>query len=236
MKKNANIMLVFILWANYSVATAQIGTNTADSLSFGLKQIANNESTSTWIKFNNSVKINPETLFEDYKTAFELSAFDKMIVSKTFVDDIGFTHHNYQQFYKSIPIDGESINVHTNKNGETYAATGRILKGLSIETSPKLTPQEAIDSALKFVNAKEYMWQNSFFENELKQKTSKADTTYYPHPLLVIKEEQAYSSGTRIFHLAYRMDIYTSSPFYALRIYIDALSGAFIEKYPLQSN
>ena len=201
-----------------------------------MRKIAQFESTSNWIKFNGDVKIKPETLFEEHKAAFELSAFDKMIVSKTFIDDIGFTHHNYQQFYKSVPIDGESVNVHTNKNGETYAATGRILKGINVGTTPKLTAQEAINLALKFVNAKEYMWQNSFFENELKQKNTNPDTTYYPKPLLVIKEEQGFSSGLGIFHLAYRMDIYSSSPFYSQRIFIDAHSGVIIEKHPLQSN
>lgn len=207
-----------------------------DLLNPSMKQIASPESEQHWIKFKISAKINPETLFEEHKTAFDLSTFDKMVVNKSFIDDIGFTHRNYQQFYKSIPIDGESVNVHTNKNGETYAATGRILKGINVETSPKLSPQEVIDVALAFVNAKEYMWQNTFWENELKQKNHNADTTYYPKPLLVIKEERNYNSGLGIFHLAYRLDIYTSSPFYSQRIYIDAHSGVIIEKYPLQSN
>ena len=60
--------MAFLLWANYLVIFAQNGGNKKDSLSFGLKQIANVESTSTWIKFNTTAKINPETLFEDYKT------------------------------------------------------------------------------------------------------------------------------------------------------------------------
>jgi Zn-dependent metalloprotease len=157
MKKNASIMLVFMFWVNYYSTFAQSSNNKTDSLSIGLKQIANIGSTPTWIKFNNSAKINQETLFEDYQTAFGLSDADKMIVNKLFSDDAGFTHRNYQQYYKSVPIDGESVNVHTNKNGETYAASGRILKGINIEISPNLTAQEVIDSALKFVNAKKYI-------------------------------------------------------------------------------
>ena len=78
------------------------------------------------------------------------------------------------------------------------------------------------------------MWQNTFFENELKEK--KSDATYYPLPVLVIKEERNQNSGLGIFHLAYRMDIYASSPRYAQRIFIDAHTGEIIEKYPLQSN
>ena len=128
MKKNASILIAFTLWANYLVAFAQAGSNKEDSLSLGLKQIAEIESTPVWIKFKTSAQINPKTFFEDYKVAFRLSDFDTMIVGESVTDDIGFTHCNYQQFYKSISIDGESVNVHTSKNGETYAATGRILK------------------------------------------------------------------------------------------------------------
>jgi Zn-dependent metalloprotease len=236
MKKIIGSILVLIVGTNCFRASAQVGSIKQDSLSFEMKQIAMPESEPNWIKFKSSAKIKPETLFEEHKIAFGLSPFDKMQVSKSFIDDIGFTHHNYQQFYKSIPIDGESINVHTNKKGETYAATGRILKGINVEISPKLTAQEAIDLALKFVNAKEYRWQNTFWENELKQKNSKADTTYYPQALLVIKEERNFNSGLGIFHLAYRMDIHASSPLYSQRIFIDAQTGEIIGKYPLQSN
>ena len=144
-----------------------------DSMNPALKEIALPESEENWIKLKTTSKINPETIFVEYKMAFGLSDFDKMVVNKSFQDDIGFTHHNYQQYYKSVLIDGESVNIHTNKSGETYAATGRILKGINIETTPKLTAQEAIDVALNFVNAKEYMWQSTFWENELKIQTSK---------------------------------------------------------------
>lgn len=205
-----------------------------DLLNLSMKQIALPESEQNWIRFKTSAKINPETLFEDYKTAFELSAYDKMVVNKTFVDDIGFTHRNYQQYFKGIPIDGESVNVHTNKNGETYAATGRILKGINIDVVPKLTPQEAIEAALRYVNAQEYMWQNALFENELKEKEN--DATYYPKPQLVIKEKRTFNAGTGVYHLAYRMDIYAASPHYYQRIFVDAHSGEIIDKYPLQSN
>jgi Zn-dependent metalloprotease len=207
-----------------------------DLLNPSMKQIASPESEQNWIRFKTSAKINPETIFEEHKTAFELSAYDKMVVNKTFVDGIGSTHLNYQQYFKGVLIDGESVNVHTNKNGETYAATGRILKGINVDVVPKLTPQEAIEVALKFVNAQEYMWQNAFWENELKQKKSDSKATYYPQPLLVIKEKRNYNQGLGIFNLVYRMDIDSSSPHYSQRIFVDAHSGEIIDKYPLESN
>lgn len=201
-----------------------------------MQQIASPESEEHWIRFKSSAKINPKTIFEDHKVAFELSAFDKMVVNKTFVDDIGFTHRNYQQYFKGILIDGESVNVHTNKDGETYAATGRILKGISVETTPKISANKAIEAALRFVNAKEYMWQNTFWENELKQKNNDPKATYYPQPTLVIKEKRSYNQGLGVFNLVYRMDIDSSSPHYSQRVFVDALSGEIIDRYPLESN
>lgn len=207
-----------------------------DLLNPTMKQIASPESEEHWIRFNSSAKVNPETIFEVHKTAFELSANDKMLVNKSFIDDIGFTHINYQQYFKGVPIDGESVNVHINKNGETYAATGRILKGIAIETTPKLTANEALEAALKFVNAKEYMWQNTYWENELKQKKNDPNATYYPSPTLVIKEKRSQNQGLGIFNLVYRIDIDSSSPHYSQRVFVDALSGEIIDKYPLESN
>lgn len=230
-------MKILILLITLFVPTLSFTQSTFyDLMNNSMKQIASTESEENWIKFKPTAKIKPETIFEEHKTAFELSTFDKMKVNKSFKDDIGFTHINYQQHYKGILIDGESVNVHTNKEGETYAATGRILKGISVETNPKLTAQEAIDIALKFVNAKEYMWQNTYWENELKQKNNDPNATYYPSPTLVVKEKRNYSQGLGIFNLAYRIDIDSSSPHYSQRIFVDALSGEIIDKYPLESN
>lgn len=207
-----------------------------DSLNPSMKQIALPESEQNWIRFKSSQKISPETIFEDYKTAFELTTNDKMVKNHSFKDDIGLSHINYQQYFKGIPIDGESINVHTNKDGETYAATGRILKGISVEISPQITAQDAIEIALKFINAQEYMWQNAFWENELKQKKNDPNATYYPLPILVIKEKRNQRQGLGIYNLVYRIDISSSSPHYSQRVFVDALSGEIIDKYPLESN
>lgn len=233
--KSVIIKLCFsLLFISSTFVSAQ--TRYYDLMNPAMKQIASPESEEHWIKFNATAKINPETIFEVHKVAFELSENDKMVINKSFKDDIDFTHINYQQYHKGILIDGESVNVHTNKNGETYAATGRILKVIIVETTPKLTANEAIEAALKFVDAKEYMWQNAFWENELKQKKKDTNATYYPSPILVIKEKRNYNQGLGIFNLAYRIDIDSSSPHYSQRIFVDAISGEIIDKYPLESN
>lgn len=201
-----------------------------------LQKIATEVSSDFLIYFKEDVQINPETLFEDNRNAFELSSDDVMKIGQVFTDDIGYTHYNYRQFYKGIPIDGESVNVSFPPAGTGVTALGNILKGIDLQIKPKLSETEAIQAVLDFISAEEYMWQNTFFENELKEKKEDTTASYYPIPELVIKEERNQNSGTGVFHLAYRMDIYTSSPFYAQRVFIDAVTGLVIENYPLMPN
>ncbi len=66
-----------------------------DSMNTALKQISTPESEENFIKFKTSEKINPSTVFEEYKTAFGLPEFDNMTINISFADDLGFTHHNY---------------------------------------------------------------------------------------------------------------------------------------------
>lgn len=207
-----------------------------DTMTAELKQIASEESENGWIKFRITANLNAATIFENNRIAFGLSKNDTVKVAKVFKDDLEMTHYNYIQYYNGIPIDGESVNVHQAESGQVVSATGNLKTNLQLQTVHSITKNQAIDLALRFVNAKEYMWQSTFFENELKQKYSNPDTTYYPQTHLVIKEKQSYTGGTGIFYLAYRMDIYSASPFYAQRIFIDANSGEIVEKYPLQSN
>ena len=178
--------------------------------------------------------MNPKTLFLDFKSAFGLAEDDEMMNYKTEVDDLGFTQNHFKQYYKNIIIDGESFTVHTNKGGSTYAGNGNILTGISLNTVPILTANEAIDFALKSINSKEYRWQSDFWEKEIKERTAKPDSSYFPTPELVIKEIK--NASFKQYFLAYRMDIYSSSPNFSQRIFIDANTGNVLQTFPLQSN
>ena len=70
MKKLLFISGFVIVFVFVSKVTAQ---NTPyDLLNPSMKEIATLESEPNWIKFKAFAKINPKTLFENHKTAFEL--------------------------------------------------------------------------------------------------------------------------------------------------------------------
>ena len=241
MKRIASTFLSLAIGANYFLVSAQQpDLIKKDTLNPVMRKIAKPESEPNWIKFKDSININPETIFIEFKPAFDLRENDTMLISKIEKDDLGFTHYHYQQYYKNIKIEAGTFTIHTNKNRITYAANGKILTGINIDIIPVLTPKQAIDLSLKYINAKEYMWQSEFWEKNLKERTGNPDATYYPKPELVIREiknknTKSYLQDKQYF-LVYKLDIYSSSPNYSQRVFIDAKTGEILEIFPLQSN
>jgi bacillolysin len=241
MKKIILIILALSIGVNYLTVSAQeTDAIKSDSLNSLMKKIAIPESKQNWIKFKDDIKVNPLTIFIDYKAEFNLSDNDAMILYKTTKDDLGFTHFQYQQYYKNIIVSGGTYNVHSNKKGITFAANGKILTEIYINVLPILNEKQIIDKTLKYVNAKEYMWQSDFWEKDLKVRTGKADTTFFPTPQLVIREIKnkniKFNMRNSKYFLAFQLDIYSSSPNYSQRIFIDANNGDILETIPLQSN
>lgn len=222
------------------VTAQQTDHNNDDLLNSQMKEIAKPESIPTWIKFKDDIIIDPITIFLEHKVAFNLKENDKMVLYETVMDDLGFTHYRFQQYYKDIKVDGGAYQVHTNKNSITYAANGKILTDIDINVVPVLNDKQAIDITLKFVNANEYMWQSEFWEKDLKERTGNSDTTYFPIPQLVIREikDNIKETNTIVkqYYLVYRLDVYSSSPNYSQRIFIDANTGELLHSFPLQSN
>src|SRR5690349_16360139 len=84
------IASVFVTGSMMAQATLQINPK--------MGAIATPESDRNWINFKEGTLINPQTIFNDLREAFDLSASDQMQLLKTQSDEIGFTHYRYQQF------------------------------------------------------------------------------------------------------------------------------------------
>ncbi|HSB01867.1 MAG TPA: hypothetical protein VLE49_14550, partial [Anaerolineales bacterium] len=53
----------------------------------------------------------------------------------------------YQQTYQGIPVFGGELMVNTNQNGDLYSMNGEVSQGLSIDTQPAITAEQAIEIA-----------------------------------------------------------------------------------------
>lgn len=155
-------------------------------------------------------KLTKEQVCTDFKGWLHINENYTFHLISERTDELGFTHLNYQQQYKRIPIDGCMVMVHI-KNEEATSINGQIadLENIAIQNS--LSTDKALAIAKDYTGAKELL-------ND------------YPIDLLITKIE---TENGVIFKLAYRVRIDALKPFLMCFVNIDAATGEVINKISL---
>lgn len=177
--------------------------------------------------------LNKGQLFTVYKSNTGLGAEDSMHLDAVWVDSmIGLTHYNYRHFYKGIPVEQSMYSEHTYED-TVYISMGRISEGLSLSEIPSLSEANAIEYALDYVNADEYLWENDTFEAIIKYDSLPNDTSWYPKGQLVYAFMDADSIGFH-YKLAWKFNVSSSIPSRSVSIYVDASNGNIIDSIDLR--
>jgi bacillolysin len=143
-------------------------------------------------------------------------------------DALGYTGYRYQQILNNIPVEDAVYVLHV-KSGKVLSENGRWAKEFpaNLPTGAALNEAAALQSALHSINAKVYKWQNAAAENMLKEETGDPNATYYPKGKLVY-----YAAGEEIsaqnLRLAYKFDVYATTPLVHEVVFIDAMNGAVL--------
>jgi Zn-dependent metalloprotease len=169
-------------------------------------------------------------LFTKLKDAFELSNDDQMTINKIKKDELGFTHFRYQQYYKNHRvIYGEYI-LHQQPDSIVRTANGRLITGLKAGSTASVTEKQALDAALRFMNAGKYLWQNTDMEKELKRTEKNQQATYFPKGELVYAPDKYDGRfNPSDYRLAWYFKIYPDqSEVKAKDVYVDAVTGKVI--------
>ena len=195
-----------------------------------LESVAAGGSTPNWIDFRQDTKVNPITIFTDFKAGFQLSENDQMNLLKTEKDQIGYSHYRYQQLYKNHKVLYGEFLVHQQADGFVKSANGRLITGLNLTGNPSLNQEQALSSALKFMNAKKYLWQNPAMESELKRQERNEKATYFPKGELVYAPNNHNTTFLAAdYRLTWNFKIYTDDrDVPAKTVFVDAVTGQVI--------
>jgi Zn-dependent metalloprotease len=198
------------------------------------KQTPNNEYTIqkdaeyALIKFSEKSKVTTNNFFQEFSNTFGISDADKFVVYKTENDEIGFTHYRYKQTYKGINVTGGEYLLHE-KNGKLISANGNFYPGLSLNTTPTISKEIAIQNAIKNIGAKKYQWENQEEENFLKKETNNPNASYYPTTELLIAPKNGIYKNED-FRLCYKVKINAAIPYEIYDVFVDAQTGEVINK------
>jgi Zn-dependent metalloprotease len=143
-------------------------------------------------------------------------------------DALGFETHRFQQTINDIPVEYGMMAVQT-KGGKVVGETGKwILKEpASAEKKPAISESIALQSALSFVGAESYKWQNKEEEEFLKNESKNPNATFAPKGELVYYSDPSDEKMADL-KLAYKFDIYAEKPLSRQYVFVDAKNGSVL--------
>ncbi|WP_408041502.1 fibronectin type III domain-containing protein [Tenacibaculum amylolyticum] len=131
------------------------------------------------------------------------------------VDDLGFTHEKFQQQFKGIKVEFSSYIAHA-KGGVLRTMNGQFYDVGRVNTTPRLSNQQAFQKALDHTGAESYLW-------EYPDAAKAMDNYKKPEGELVILPKEFLKTDDA--KLAYKFDIYATKPVSRGHLYIDAHTG-----------
>ena len=137
-------------------------------------------------------------------------------------DSLGYTHRRYEQYYNGIKIEHSDIRVHI-FNGNLVSANGEYASFEYLDTSVIITTAEALNLAKDFVRSLINDTSNNYSLN-----------SYY-NPEIVICNNRTDINDT-LFHVAYKIDIYSDKHTFHECIYINAKNGKILNHLSLVNN
>ncbi|WP_136669105.1 M4 family metallopeptidase [Flavobacterium sp. H122] len=167
----------------------------------------------TFKKDSNLKNSDFQSIFQNHLGLKTNQAFNKV---KSEIDPQGFTHDVYQLYHQGIKVEFSTYTLHS-KSGKVNAMSGEYTNIGKVSNRPSLNAQAAFSKALTYIGAKQYLWENFAEASAMNYSKPKGELVILP-----IFEE----AGKVVDHkLAYKFDIYATSPISRGDIYIDALTG-----------
>lgn len=141
-------------------------------------------------------------------------------------DELGFTHYRLQQTIAGIPISKSMYLLHV-KDGRVVSSNGEWFKNLpNLRKKPHLDERQALDLALSKIGADEYIWETDKAQQLAKQGIKEDHDINYAKPegtLVYVSTNNELQAAS--LKLAFRFDIFATSPMSKNDVYIDATSG-----------
>lgn len=182
------------------------------------------------VRIDQNLKITSNSFLDWLKSSLRTDLRTEFVIAKKEVDEIGYEHYRVRQNYMGIPVEYSEYIFHF-KNGLLESFNGNMRNVSTHESAtPAVSEEQALKYALNKVGAERYMWEDEYWENNIKEIKG-TEATYFPKGQLVW-----FPVNETDLKLVYKFDINAASPHSSQRLIIDAHSGAVIKVIPLEHN
>ncbi len=229
MRKNYVLILLGLVLATYFVVAHAM--QPISNTSIEKKPLFNTQKTTVvvaksqtnWLKVVQNIHLNSTDFIQKYQADFQLTEADELRRYRSETDELGFTHHRYQQYYKGLKVIGGELLFHE-KNGRVRTINGQVAQQLNVEVIPSISKEKAIQIALEEVPAERYSWEDEGTEKMLQDTKEDEKATFYPNAELILADKNFTQSGDA-YRLCYQLVIYALKPLARQQLWIDAHTG-----------
>ncbi|MEZ4941741.1 MAG: M4 family metallopeptidase [Saprospiraceae bacterium] len=184
-----------------------------------------------WLTVAENVNLTATELVQLHLRDLGLGPNDELRRYRTDTDDLGFTHYRYQQYHRSVPVDGAELLIHE-KDGRVHTLNGKLVRGLDIEVRPTLPGSKALQLGLQHLPAQRYMWESPEAEALLRRIRQNPSATFFPKPELVLVAP-GFTRNAADFQLAWQVEIFAEQPSVRRELFISAANGSILEEADL---
>lgn len=138
---------------------------------------------------------------------------------KTEVDQIGYTHQKFQLFHAGIKVEYATYTLHS-KNGKIASMSGAFYNIVDVSTIPTISPADAFNKATAHIGASKYLWDSLEEAKIMDYQKPQGELVFLPS-----MQEQGVDRVSDKIRLAYKFDVYATTPLSRGDIYIDAATG-----------
>lgn len=198
----------------------------------GASYVRDGKSTSfpAFVRFASSANVRAENFSNWLKQTLRVQPTIDFVLYKQHTDNLGMTHYRYRQTYNGVPVDNAAYIAHA-RSGMIVSFNGYVADVPSTNplASPALSESDALTKAKTQLGYAKYMWEDPFWENDLKRRKNDQTATHFPKATL------CWFIDNGKFTLAYKFDLDIASPTKFERAYVDANTGALLKTLPMQS-
>lgn len=177
-------------------------------------------------------KFNPHRWKSWAAASLNISSSIELVVYQTDKDELGFTHTRYREYFNNHPIEGTTLIAHS-RNGVVVSINGDYIQEIQTAANPALSEQQALQAALKKVNARVYQWEDEKATALARVAHNDPSFTYYPKGELVIVHKSNADHSPASYRLAYKFNVYAAQPLYRANVFVDAGTGEILDEQNL---
>lgn len=214
MKNKLQKNVVMLLLATSSLlSTAQVADKNVKEMVF------DDKGQPSLIIFNESANVSSANFQNVLKENLKLRSDFNFVKIKDEMDNLGIVHEKYQLYYKTVKVEFATYTIHS-RNGKIISMSGDIYNANTLNITPTITGEKALEYAKKAAGSNSFLWEN-------KREASLINYTKPQGELVLLPDMGSIGieRETTALILAYKFDIYATNPISRGDVYVDAKTG-----------